>query len=134
MSTFDAEVRKILLPEDLPPEFRHLNPDAQRELANGSVNILGNAPTIVGIPYPLAARQSQTIVPEINSLTWMRGIEPPSTEAGVPAQLRDTPASHVFSGSSCGSEQDPPHAAHRQAGVSPGNAEAEEEDWEHPSG
>lgn len=118
--------------ENLPPQFHELNADARQELANGSVNDLGNGPTVVGTPQPLAARQSQTVTPVVNSLAWMRGIDPPQTEEGVPMQLRDTPSSGVVSSPTSGQAPMSSTKAHRQAGVSPGNAEAEEEDWEHP--
>ena len=124
-----SEVPEILRPENLPPEFQTLNSAARQELASGAVNDLGNAPTIVGKIQPLAAHQSQTKEPMVNSLTWMKGIAPPDAEAGVPVQLRDTPASGEIL---LGGDEVRPH--HRQTGVSPGNAEAEEEDWEHPYG
>lgn len=134
MPAFDEspEILESQLLESLPPEYNELNSDARQELANGSVNNLGNGPTFVGPPQPLAPRQSQTVTPAINSLAWMRGIEPPTSEAGVPAKLRDTPASHMISMFASGQEREPRIVVHHQPGVSPGNAEAEEEDWDHP--
>lgn len=122
----------ILKPENLPPEFQTLNPEARAAIASGTVTDLGNAPGEVGaaqVPRPL---QAQTTAPAINALAWMRGISPEDSEAGVPAELRDTPPSGevsrlpILDGEAC-----PPH---HQPGVSPGNAEAEDPDWDHLGG
>lgn len=122
----------ILKPENLPPEFRTLNAAAREAIAQGAVTDLGNAPGEVGALQEPRPRQAQMTAPAINSLAWMRDVAPEDSEAGVPAELRDTPPSGEVSrlpiseGEAC--------APHRQPGVSPGNAEAEDPDWDHLGG
>lgn len=119
-------------PAQLPPEFQELNQDAQDQIANGSTTLLGNGPGLVGAPQDPRPMQAQTTAPRVNSLAWMRGIEPLPSEDGVTAELRDTPQSALDSmvpilpGERV--------APHRQSGVSPGNAESENEDPDHPYG
>lgn len=118
-----TDVPDILKPANLPPEFQELNADARAEFANGSVTDLGNAPGGPGTPAS---------GPPVASLAWMRDLEPPPAEDGVPAELRDTPPSALTSEVPIYEGDRPP--SHRQSGVSPGNAESEDFDWDHPSG
>jgi hypothetical protein len=68
----------------------------------------------------------------VGSLAWMRDVAPPPAEEGAPAPLRVTPPSED---TSIDLRPDlSPSRPYHQAGVSPGNAEADEEDWEHPYG
>lgn len=122
----------LIAPQDLPPEFRDLNRDVREQIANGSTTDLGNGPGTVGAPQEPRPVQAQTMAPKVNSLAWMRGIEPPPAEDGLPAELRDTPESALDSLEPIFEGERPP--THRQAGVSPGNAEAEDEDPDHPYG
>lgn len=118
--------------QDLPPEFQELNRDAREQIANGSTTILGNGPGVVGPAQEPRPLQAQTTAPKVNSLAWMRGIEPLPAEDGVPAELRDTPQSALDSVVPIfPTEKVMPH---RQSGVSPGNAESEDEDLDHPYG
>lgn len=119
-------------PEDLPPEFQDLNQDARDQIASGATTDLGNGPGIVGDPQEPRPLQSQTTAPKVNSLAWMRGIDPLPAEDGVPAELRDTPQSALDSMVPIFPEER--MTSHRQSGVSPGNAEAEDEDPDHPYG
>jgi hypothetical protein len=97
----------ILKPENLPPEFKSLNPEAHEV-------------------------QAQTTAPAVNSLAWMRDVSPDASEEGVPAELRDTPPSGEVSQPPLDEGQ--PFPSHHQPGVSPGNAEAEDPDWDHLGG
>ncbi len=118
--------------QDLPPEFQELNRDVREQIDNGSTTALGNGPGVVGAPQEPRPLQAQTQAPKVNSLAWMSGIEPPPAEDGVPAELRDTPQSALDSLVPIFPDEHP--AQHRQSGVSPGNAEAEDEDPDHPYG
>lgn len=117
---------------NLPPEFQELNRDVQEQIANGSTTEFGNGPGEVGTAQEPRPLQAQTTAPRVNSLAWMSGIDPPAAEDGVPAELRDTPQSALDSMEPIFEGEHP--ARHRQPGVSPGNAEAEDEDPDHPYG
>lgn len=57
-------------------------------------------------------------------------LEPPPADVSVPDEARETLPSGLDSrGPLFEGEHPQPHL---QAGVSPGNAEAEDEDWDHP--
>ncbi|MNY12437.1 hypothetical protein D3C86_1455180 [compost metagenome] len=68
----------------------------------------------------------------VNALAWMRDVAPADSEEGVPAELRDTPPSGEVSRAPLSEGE--ARAPHRQPGVSPGNAEAEDPDWDHLGG
>lgn len=122
----------ILRPENLPPAFETLNAAAQEAIESGAVTALGNAPGEVGVAQAPRALQAQTTAPVVNALVWMRDVSPEAGEQGVPAELRDTPPSGQVSASPIDASETRPQ--HRQAGVSPGNAEAEDPDWDHLGG
>jgi len=126
------DLPELIAPRNLPPEFQELNRDVLEQLANGSTTDLGNGPGEVGAPQEPRPVQAQTTAPKVNSLAWMRGIEPPPAEDGMPAELRDTPQSALDSVEPIFEGEHP--TKHRQSGVSPGNAEAEDEDPDHPYG
>ncbi|HEY9898164.1 MAG TPA: hypothetical protein V6D00_03175 [Pantanalinema sp.] len=122
----------ILKPENLPPEFATLNAEAREEIALGEVSDLGNAPCEVGVVQAPRPLQAQTTAPVVNALAWMRDITPLAGEDGLPAELRDTsPSGQV---SQVPIEEGEALLRHRQSGVSPGNAEAEDPDWDHLGG
>lgn len=118
-------------PEFPAPEWERSDAETQHE--QGSVNACGNMPLDVGEPQRPRALQAQTVAPEEGSLAWSSGMMPPDADHGVPEELRTTPPSSVTSSESIFPEEGTP-PKHRQSGVSPGNADAENPDWDHLGG